>query len=226
MDWTKTKVEFAPWCGKVYQKGISGQRVLILGESHYHSCEKDPNCTDEAGRNIRHRNLTHDMVDHWKDHSHSSPVSHRIPELFGMSKAEFWESVAFYNYLQTFAGSGARERPNDDQWNEDSASAFQTVLDHLQPDRIMVLGKATWTNLPSSLTTLFAAPIPDDRLHIQNGIGFRNEADSVAYWYSSSSGKLALAMPIMHPSAVSFSGSDWKAYVDSWLKLNSPPIAG
>jgi hypothetical protein len=56
--------------------------VLILGESHYHSCEKDPNCTDEVGRNIRHRNLTRDMVDHWKDHSHSSPVSHRISARF------------------------------------------------------------------------------------------------------------------------------------------------
>src|SRR5258708_28815145 len=126
MDWTNTQVQFDPWCGNDYENGIAGQRVLILGESNYHSCDEDLECKDEANRSFRHRTLTHFTVEHWKDNSHSSPVSYRVPQLFGMSKAQFWQSVVFYNYLQTFVGPAAGQRPKENQWaDQTSAKAFQ-----------------------------------------------------------------------------------------------------
>ncbi len=145
MDWTNSKVSFEPWQGSEYRAGIAGRRVLILGESHWHSCDVDPKCADENARADHHRSLTFTTVNLWKDHGHSSPVSRLVPRLFGMTKPDFWQHVVFYNYLQTFAGPGARCRPKEEQWTDDSAEASQTVLDRFEPDRILVLGKDTWT---------------------------------------------------------------------------------
>jgi hypothetical protein len=219
MEWIDTKVQFEPWCGDQYEAGISGLRVLILGESHYHLCDEDKECDEEETRVLRHRSLTRDTVKFWKDHPHSSPVSYRVPGLFGMNKDRFWNSVIFYNYLQTFAGPGAKHRPKEEQWDDGSAEAFQSVLDTFQPDRILVLGMDTWRNLPSDPRILFRAPVPEARLQVQNNIGRKNAVDAMAYWYSSRSGKLALAMPVYHPSAVIFSSVDWTSYIDDWMKI-------
>jgi hypothetical protein len=222
MNWSDTKVKFEPWTGTQYKQGIEGQRVLVLGESHYHSCDKDKECTDDISGESHHRNLTRDVVEHWKDKSHKSSVSYKIPKLFRKSKSEFWDSVIFYNYLQEFAGPGAGHRPKAKQWDDkDSAAAFQSVLDTYNPDRILVLGKDTWTYLPSNEAALFRTPIPEPRLQLQNNIGSRNAGDEVAYWYSSRFGNLALAMPVVHPSAI-FSAPDWFSSIDLWLKLSLP----
>jgi hypothetical protein len=120
-------------------------------------------------------------------------------------------------------GPAAGHRPKEKHWaDQNSAKAFQSVLDAFNPDRILVLGKDTWTNMPSSPATLFRAPIPEDRLQLQNNIGSRNEVDGVAYWYRSCSGKLALAMPLVHPRAVGFSPADWSTSIDLWMKLSQP----
>jgi hypothetical protein len=225
MEWIYTTVQFEPWRGTKYETGITGHRILVLGESHYHSCNGEEGCSDEISRDGHHRNLTFDVVNWWIDNPHRSPLSYRVPELFQMTKAEFWDSVAFYNYLQTFAGPVARHRPKEEQWADDnSAKAFQSVLDSIQPDRILVLGKDTWTNLPSSQTTLFCAPIPENRLQLQNNVGSRNAADEIAYWYGASSGNMALAMPIVHPSAFGFSSADWIPSIDLWLRLSPPSL--
>ncbi len=224
MAWKDTKVAFEPWVGVNYKLGIAGKKVLVLGESHYHDCEKDENCKNKANRNARHRNLTTGVVDSWKDKPHRSPVSHRVPQLFAIEKAEFWSRVAFYNYLQTFAGARPRHSPADVNWNDsDSAEAFQSVLDCLQPDRVLVLGKNTWTNLPIDPNILSSSPIPEERIKLQNSRVTWYGDDSIAYWYASRSGKLALAMPIMHPSAPGFSPEGWIPSVSLWLNLPPRP---
>ena len=213
-----------PCEGNKYASGIAKQRVLVLGESHWHSCDKDERCRNEAARDLHHRCLTIDVVTHWKDKPHSSPVSHRVPALFGMPKNDFWDRVVFYNYLQTFAGPRARDRPKSEQWNDpNSAKAFQTVLDYFEPNRILVLGKDTWTNLPSDPRTLIRAPIPEPGLRLQHGSGNRNAVDEVAYWYLSRYGTLALAMPIMHPSSPRFPSHNWASTIDPWMSFSFKP---
>jgi hypothetical protein len=86
MKWIGSTVEFEPWRGTDYETGINGRRILILGESHYHSCEEEEGCNDETAKEAHHRNLTFNVIDQWKNKPHRSPLSYRVPELFQMHK--------------------------------------------------------------------------------------------------------------------------------------------
>jgi hypothetical protein len=165
------------------------------------------------------------MVKSWKDQPSRIPISSRLPKLFKLNKSEFWGSVVFYNYLQSFAGTGARQRPKKEQWTaEESAEAFQDILDCFEPDRVLVLGKDLWTNLPSNPRILARAPQRESKLPVANNIGGRNKVDEVCYWYITRSGKPALAMPIMHPSAPGFRHAIWIEPVTDWMNFDGSPI--
>lgn len=211
---------FHPWIGAKYAEGINGKRLLVLGESHYHNCE-EPQCRElenEVDRTNLHQRMTHDVVEFWKDNPHRSPLSYRVPELFCLSKAEFWPQVVFYNYLQTFAGKKAKERPAASQWEESqSAPAFQEVLSVFAPDRILVLGKELWINLPSSDQHLARRPRAENSMPVSTNSRSFNDVDRTCYWYSTKDEKAALAMPIMHPSAPGFRTTDWSRAVTEWM---------
>src|ERR1035437_9651261 len=130
-------VKCLPWEGEYYKEGIKGKKVLILGESHYHNCEKKGdrcNKLTPSQRHHRHRRLTIEVVEWWKDNPHKSPVSHAVPKLFEIGRYDFWGRVSFYNYVQRFV-LAPRDRPAEEDW-EKSTKAFQQVLDCLQPDRV------------------------------------------------------------------------------------------
>ena len=214
-------IVFEPWIGKHYAAGIDGKRLLILGESHYHSCEQDKGCQDVVTQEGHHRELTRSVVSYWKDNPHSSPVSSRTPALFDMAKAEFWERVAFYNYLQSFAGEKARMRPKAEQWDQlASQRAFQEVLARLRPGRIVVLGKSTWAGLPSSPDVLAAIPDAENNLPVAEIFGAAHEVDRTAYWYAWRPNGKALAFPIRHPSEFRFPPQECKAAIHAWLTFN------
>jgi hypothetical protein len=218
-----SKIVFQPWPGKDYKAGIAGHRVLILGESHHHDCTKDCECKKEVSndnRDTRHRMLTRIVVESWIDGSRRSPVSYRVPELFNIEQKDFWSRVVFYNFLQSFAGPKARVRPSEKQWTEtNNAEAFQKILDHFLPDRILVLGKKLWTNLPSKNPPLFKNPVEETGLSVSNDIGSYNDADRNCYWYYARSGHKALAMPIMHPAAIRYSRVQWTEPLAKWLSF-------
>jgi hypothetical protein len=223
-------INFEPWQGPEAKKGIAEQRVLILGESHYHDCSNAPECRDEpddSDSRTRHREMTRGVISWWKDNPHRSPLSYRVPQLFSLPKSQFWNAVAFYNYLQTLAGPKARLRPSDEQWSDPSnALAFQKVLDDFEPDRILVLGKKTWQNLPSSPAELYREPLREFRLPVSNDLGGSQNVDTSCYWYFAATGKPALAMPIMHPAAPRFVTEAWIEPVAEWMRFPPPPLSG
>ncbi len=53
---------------------------------------------------------------------------------------EFWNRVAFYNFIQTSVGTEPRMRPTEQMWRN-SEIPFNSVLSDLQPDIIVVLGR-------------------------------------------------------------------------------------
>ena len=210
-----SKAVFKPWVGASYESGerIEGKKVLILGESLYHDCAKEGCDSTEK----THRSLTFSVVKHWKDNPHSSRVSSFIPKLFEIEKCDFWERVVFYNYLQNFAGKSARCKREPGLWDdENSVSAFQQVVDVFEPDRILVLGKDTWSNLPS-VQLPAGPPILENNFALSSKVGDRHQVDSFAYWYLSRSGHRSLTMPIIHPSAGIFRLDDWQPEVKKWL---------
>lgn len=195
-------VRFFPWVGEQYATGLRlGKKVLILGESHYQ--------WDEAVSIADRPSLTIDCIEDqisgaetlafWT-HVAVAFLNHR-PTLD--EKGVFWNSVAFYNYIQFSVGLGARVRPGDQMWSE-SETAFAEVLASLKPDVIIVLGYTLWKNLPE--LNGVAGP----------AITGADQTDTWRYPHPSGS---ALAYAILHPSSGGFSGYRWYPHVQRAIEL-------
>ena len=63
-----------------------------------------------------------------------------------VSAKEFWENAAFYNFVQYRVGDFSKERPTKKMW-DDSAHAFEELVNNIKPERILVLGQENWRNL-------------------------------------------------------------------------------
>ncbi|WNM57733.1 hypothetical protein [Candidatus Nitrospira allomarina] len=136
---------FDPWVGTKYRyEGFNGLKVLILGESHY----------GDAGTETAE--LTSEVVKEWGQEKRSRffTVTQKLIQgtasgerVLAQDRKEFWEQVAFYNYIQEFVGAGPRQRPAQEMW-ERSAAAFNDTLGELEPNVLVVLGYELQSNLP------------------------------------------------------------------------------
>jgi hypothetical protein len=124
------------WCGFE-----GGPRLLILGESHYDDDDPDKSLTQRLTREYaegkwRHRFWTMTM----------QVVAGR--DKTEIDRMRFWQSVAFYNFIQEFVGSRPRTRPSAEAWLS-ANHPFEAVLEALRPQALLVLGVALWDNLPN-----------------------------------------------------------------------------
>ncbi|HEX9484175.1 MAG TPA: hypothetical protein VF929_06320 [Gemmatimonadaceae bacterium] len=135
---------FEPWKGSSYKDGWRGLRVLLLGESHYR----------EVGKDYSPRDFTSGVVRRWAIDGPTARfftttcramTGGGIPTL--TERTAFWESVAFYNYVQAWVDGGPRSRPTAADWAT-GPTPFQSVLESLKPDCILVLGQELWWNVP------------------------------------------------------------------------------
>lgn len=139
-------VVFDPWVGSKYESSdLFGVRVLVLGESHYG--KPSELCTA----------FTTDVVRRWAQAHRDSFFTKVSKVLLGLDentwlapepRAEIWEHVAFYNYVQELVGDRARRRPTAQMWTA-AAPPFLGILRELNPDAVLVLGKALEQNLPA-----------------------------------------------------------------------------
>lgn len=132
-------VRFLPWIGCHYHHHPRWPgRILILGEAHY--ADDDEN-----------RDLTRDVIRRqWQGESYAYFT--RILGVLSSSDGKidrecFWNTVAFYNYVQRIVSGKARVAPSSRQWSEAHA-VLPEVLDALKPDYVLVTGKRLWENLP------------------------------------------------------------------------------
>ena len=136
---------FEPWVGSDYEcGGPHGCRILILGESHYGQPDKATlgftNCI--VGRYaITERRRFFSVVQRLV-----SLDTQRL-RYSEASKRDFWNSVAFCNYVQAIVGPKARCRPTPAMWATGSAVLLH-VLDELRPEVIVILGKQLKKHLP------------------------------------------------------------------------------
>lgn len=134
MDYTHVK--FKPWIGSQYKNG--NPKILVLGESHYGLPldRSEPNFTSYLlGRHISGKDQSRFFTN--------------IANMFGEAaetRETFWQSVAFYNYVQGSVGHRPRTEPQDHMWNN-SAYAFQEVLTKHRPEYIVVLGFRNWDRI-------------------------------------------------------------------------------
>lgn len=143
-----SKLSVHPWIGKNYETPSNFKnKILVLGESNFTEVEKfkknlviDCVLDDISTERPEERDTT--------GFCRFSTKLRRI--IFGtdtnISPNEFWQDVAFYNFVQVLVGDKARIRPTREMW-EISAPAFFEVIQMLKPSRVLVLGKANWDNL-------------------------------------------------------------------------------
>ncbi len=192
---------FLPWVGSNYAKGINGNKIMILGESHY--CES----IDDATENMTHT-IIEDLYDEASEHEpykntytkfERAIVGHNLSFA---EKKNLWNSVMFYNFVQK-PMSGPRVRPSSSDFSE-SSDFFMEVLDKYQPDFVLVWGNDLYNNLPRKGYQL-------DDLEIDNG-------DSFEVWcYELNSGHRVKVLKTTHPSAA-FQPDYWHKVIKEFIK--------
>lgn len=137
---------FEPWVGERYwDEGLSGVRVLILGEAHYGEAgDETPEYTIETvrewGKQSRLRFFT--MVQMLILGIESGET------ISDDQRAEFWDRVAFANFVQRFPGSEPRYRPTEAMWSE-GATALTGILNEIKPHMVVALGMELEKHLPA-----------------------------------------------------------------------------
>lgn len=199
---------FRPWIGNNYQQSRWGKRVLVLGESHY-----------QWDANVPINNYLTLTIECVEGQIAGDPAVRDRPQQFwtGIAiaflnpppgcrptvaeKEEFWHSVAFYNYIQQSVGFGPKPNPTPPMWCQ-SLPAFQHLLDTLQPELVVVLGRPNWWNIQR----LGSAGPPI------NGARYTE-----TQWLRHAGGS-CLAYGIKHPSG-GFNGQYWHPFIMRALAL-------
>jgi hypothetical protein len=129
-------IVFNPWVGNLF--GIQSPKILILGESHYLDVGHfHPDVTINVVRNfgLREKGKLRFFTTIAKILS-GQPYEWLSDE----KSSEFWHKVAFYNFILSSVGISARIRLTEEMWQK-SEAPFYTVINNLQPDIIVILGK-------------------------------------------------------------------------------------
>lgn len=189
-------IAFQPWIGRHYgRRSRWGISVLLLGYSHYHEFKEVEHA--EYTRHVvgRHVSGINDRSRYW------TKLARTFDCLDG--RRPFWDSVAFYNYVQDFL-TGPRENPTAHQvaaaW-----TPFNEVVRELNPDLTIATGKQLWTTLSTRL------PRPE-RLTLADGAG-------VPYAVLPHGTGAGVVSYINHPSSGGYSYEQWCPVVAALLDL-------
>ena len=153
-------VFYYPRIGKNYtDKGYNGLKILILGESHYcgerEKCEicgvfsNRKDCNNFTVNVIENNFLAYkkgqvEFEDWMRTFSRFTNIFIGT-QVETETLIEFWDSVIFYNYVQS-STTGPRIAPTHQQF-EESEKAFYEVLNKYTPDLIIVWGNRLWDEL-------------------------------------------------------------------------------
>ncbi|MBI4882203.1 MAG: hypothetical protein HY812_21455 [Planctomycetes bacterium] len=177
---------FKPYVGPKYGRSNPyGGRLLVLGESHY---------VGESG--VRRASLTELVVQEYLAGEYASrfltmvgQLIHGSRDICDEDKKAVWQSIAFYNYIQSSVGRRPRMRPRAKQWDA-AQTPFLAVLRVLRPAGIVVLGDELWTKLP-----------PAERGPVLRA--GRSKVLTKRYAWSSR-GEGAIAVGVRHPAGQGF----------------------
>ncbi|KAI3594366.1 hypothetical protein D9X30_0598 [Cupriavidus sp. U2] len=138
-----SSVRFAPWVGAQYATvGFRGLRVLVVSESHYGDSRYErPDVTPEIIKalalGLRHKHTQ----GRFGRHPHYAKIfaatnNRSTAGVFNREqRACFWETVAYYNFIQQFMAK-SRDKPPAGAWAR-GKPAFVEVLQVLQPELVL-----------------------------------------------------------------------------------------
>ena len=129
-------MHYRPWRGDDYPNGFrKGLKLLILGHSHYD--DDNPDATEKWTR--KH---VEEKPDRFWTHV-EEVIQGRC--LDSDRRREFWNSVAFSNFIQEPLTLGAK--PTDLQWTR-ARKAFPEIIAYTKPDLMFVFSTKAWSKLP------------------------------------------------------------------------------
>lgn len=201
-------IRINPYVGEKYHEGWNGEKILILGESHYN--EDHQKLNEITGDEIR-RQMTNEAISDFvnndngfADWKNTYTCFERIvtnKELSQKEREDFWSRVVFYQFIQ-FVQETPRKPINNNQV-EQSQNAFFEVLKMYMPDYIIVWGKRLYDFLPDLEGELETLTI--------NG-------DSLPVWKYNIEGKIIPAMAINHPSVPKGKSREkWHPFINLFL---------
>jgi len=118
------------------------------------------------------------------------------------SSADFWDSVAFANYIPETVGQGVHDAPTDDMWHR-ARVGFVEILNVLAPTHVLSLGKEQWN----------AIAFPPDWTSTELA---QTDAGEIRLWQSGD--RTIVATPIDHPTAsFGFSPGSWTEHLRVFL---------
>ena len=174
---------FQPRIGQHYHEGFKGYRTLVLGAKHhcilkqcpfYEDCVMQRNCASYDAkcpaygdrRDLRLSLSNQIEIDAFLEEYDRYPTYSYFTKLMlgktddctEAEKTEFWEQVAFANYLQYFCPSPQVPEYEEERLNYRSEDwdAFQELLEAVKPEVLLV-----WN---SALKTLFDKKIADGEI--------------------------------------------------------------
>ncbi len=193
-----------PWVGVNFgARSVFKAGVLLVGESHYKKSK-----TWEA--DTMPPSFT---IEYIRDSFEAHQFAKNTADLFSFEsrRSEFWENVAFYNFVQ-YPLATSKDRPTPQMWREGKAT-FERVLKVLQPDLILVLSATVWGKTPE-----FAGRHGEPITLADGGI-------KRVWHYPLKDGRTALASSINHPSDWGWSAARWKPVVQEIFKRAGFPLA-
>lgn len=138
----KSAVRFAPWVGSHYAEGFRGLRMLLVCESHYGGKQHErPTVTPELVKALalgeKHPRASKKLGRHPHFAKIMAAIKNvkRSRDISSAQRQEFWNGVAYYNFLQEFV-SDSRIPPPTEAWGR-GKGAFTEVLNVLAPDLIV-----------------------------------------------------------------------------------------
>ncbi|HHA2766206.1 TPA: hypothetical protein ACOECM_000126 [Stenotrophomonas maltophilia] len=205
-EWTD-EVRFLPYCGDLYWDSMNGQRILLLGESHYRK-EGVADSLDVT-RSFT-RNTFRGMAEPVRERE-DSPFFRALDlvltgrqDFQPLEAADAWRRVAFANLSQAFAGSQANHRPRNEALRKGGDVLVGEILPVLRPTIVLVLGGTTWRFLRHGRREGGIPPFVAEQ--VNRGDSKRRYLENRDVWSLDYVGGSALMTWVYHPS--------WN--VDTW----------
>jgi hypothetical protein len=152
----ETSRTFDPWVGSRYaSEGIRGVRLLILGESHH--CETGPEYPAFTADIVRRLGQGQQKPFRFFTVTQRLVTGGR-GSLSKASREDFWERVAFYNFVQSFLPK-SRRKPTEAMWLAAREPLLRTLTD-LAPEAVLILGDRLSRNLPKLPPNIESRAVP------------------------------------------------------------------
>ena len=144
-----TQKSFKPWVGKNYRD----TGLLLLGESAYSWRENNK---------LQHPTLdlptksVEEVLNNFEKANDMPFIKKLSRGLAGEREPSkellynVWHLVAFTNYVGGTVGDAPRKRPTSDMWKAAKRAFHPDILNKLEPQRIIVLGKDMWSQMPET----------------------------------------------------------------------------